>query len=103
MTKPTIQSVEGLIKQLIKDTKELGITLTGAVATPDKQLFGFDNHVNNGMDQVDNIRHLVGAKGDLNEFLLKASQNESAFSLGNTEDLAVTYTQTNKQVFTTLH
>ncbi|NGZ66653.1 hypothetical protein G6Z92_06590 [Vibrio aestuarianus subsp. cardii] len=103
MTKPTMQSVEGLIRQLLKDTKELGITLTGVVATPDKQLLGFDNRVHIDMEQVTNIRHLVEAKGELNEFLLKASQNEAAFSLGPTDEFAVTYTETNPQVFTTLH
>lgn len=101
MKKPTLESIEKLVNQLLKDCRTLNVPVTGAISIEDK-LMGFDNKAHHDGENFNNIRKLVKSKGSISEFLCDVSHQDHAFSL-HEEDKASMFTETNPQIFNTLH
>lgn len=103
MTKPTTQRLEELVNLLMKESRELGMALTGAINTANGELIGFDNRVSDKTSEFGHIRSLVRAKGDINDFLLTVSQEDLHFALNKEDDRSGYFTETNPQIFSTIH
>lgn len=104
-----METLEALCREMLEQAKTLNVSVTGALTTPENMLLGFSNDVVTANEQMSNIKTLVKAKGDVGEFLCDISLNEHEHLFSGedmTVDLsnkALTFTQTNPQVFDTQH
>lgn len=90
-----MKKVKDLMVSLIEETEKEGIPFAGMIVL-NNELISFDSHVYSSVDQMKNVQDLVGANGEITEFLISLAH-------ANAFDEEDSLTLTNPQLKTTQH